>query len=101
MLQRLLHLQDALISFFSHIRTFKGQRKLKGMRLKLHDPVASDRLAMRCLTTLLGPFSTAIKALEPHKAAAGGGDYVDSTILMMNECRDTKLDQFNQRFLSD
>ncbi|OWZ02710.1 hypothetical protein PHMEG_00025686 [Phytophthora megakarya] len=127
MLQRLLHLQDALASFFSHLHTFEGQQEFKDMKSKLRKPKTTDWLAINCLTTLLSPFSTAIKALgggqkyptvtlvlpvlsgmrrwlsrenlfEPHKAAAGAEDDVDSTILMMNECRDSMLDLFNLRF---
>jgi hypothetical protein len=126
MLARLIELRPALHHFFGRLGTTAGRNEFKDVQRKLFQPKEKDWFAILCLKSLLAPFASASTKLggqsyptsplvmpalasvrrqlsdrglfDEAVAAAGHEEYVDETVLMMNECRKRILTLFDERF---
>eukprot|EP00644_Phytophthora_capsici_P018047 jgi/Phyca11/547549/estExt2_Genewise1Plus.C_PHYCAscaffold_250206 len=126
LIQHFACLEPALASFFRHIKSVEGREEFQGIDTKLRKPQADEWLTLKCLSTLLSPFTEVHKILEERKyptaqlilpvtsgirkmlkqedlfdsiaAKAGEKSYVGETVFTMNECRKTLLELLDDSF---
>lgn len=75
MIQRFIDLEPALVAFFTHIKSLEGRKAFKDMEAKLRRPKTAEWLTIKCLATLLHPFSEVISEL-------GGQNYPTISLVL-------------------